>query len=80
MNVVSSEKRKDLILKSNYLRESETSITNMNDDDALEARTFNNTLEKRLKVYLKKVTVYFILLKVLKKKVAAYISDGPSSR
>lgn len=78
MNVVSSEKRKDLILKSNYLRESETSITNMNDDDALEARTFNNTLREKAEGLFKKGDRVFYLAKGAEEKLAAYISDGPN--
>lgn len=78
MNVVSSEKKKDLILKSNYLRESETSITNMNDDDATEARTFNNTLKEKAEGLFKKGDRVFYLAKGAKEKLAAYISDGPN--
>ena len=78
MNLISSEKRKDLILKSNYLRESETSITNMNDDDASEAHTFNNTLKEKTEGLFKKGDRVFYLAKGAEEKLAAYISDGPN--
>ena len=78
MNLISSENKKDLILKSSYLRESETSITNMNTDDALEARSFNNKLKEKAEGLFKKGDRVFYLAKGAEEKLAAYISGGPS--
>ncbi len=78
MNLISDKKKKDLLLAASYLKESQSSITKMNADDALEANKFNNKLKEKTEGLFKKGERVFYLDTEAKEKLAAYISDGPN--
>lgn len=78
MNLISSQKKKDLALKASYLRESETDIMNMETDEVIKAKEFNKTLKEKTEGLFKKGERVFYLAKGAEEKLAAYISDGPN--
>lgn len=78
MKLISSEKRKDAILAAAYIKESATSITNMNTIEIDASTAFNNTLKEKTEGLYRKGERVFYLDTAAKEKLAAYISDGPN--